>query len=181
MVDKNTIFQVLCSLMNRPYLLDEVEKYQLTPQDFSSLFEKYIFSAVYNLHKDGAEKVSVIDIENYLSAHQTAQAVFSQYNGAEVLTDALDVVQEDNFPFYYKRLKKFNCIRDLKKMGMDTSKLYCDDLTKPEAKEINDKFEVMSVNDIFQVVKGNIVKVEAQYSSAGDSEAVSASKGLRTL
>ena len=58
MVDKNTIFQVLCSLMNRPYLLDEVEKYQLTPQDFSSLFEKYIFSAVYNLHKDGAEKVS---------------------------------------------------------------------------------------------------------------------------
>ena len=181
MVDKNTIFQVLCSLMNRPYLLDEVEKYQLTPQDFSSLFEKYIFSAVYNLHKDGAEKVSVIDIENYLSAHQTAQTVFTQYNGAEVLTDALDVVQEDNFPFYYKRLKKFNCIRDLKKMGMDTSKLYCDDLTKPEAKEINDKFEVMSVNDIFQVVKGNIVKVEAQYSSASDSEAVSASKGLRTL
>ena len=43
MVDKDTILQIFCGLMKHPQYLDEVDKYNLSPNDFASLFEKYVF------------------------------------------------------------------------------------------------------------------------------------------
>ena len=44
MTDKSVIRQVLGSLMQKPQLLSEVDKYSLSVVDFSTRFEKYIFS-----------------------------------------------------------------------------------------------------------------------------------------
>ena len=56
MTDKNVLRQVIGGLMQRPHLLSEVDKYSLTVSDFSSRFEKYIFSAITNLYCKGATK-----------------------------------------------------------------------------------------------------------------------------
>jgi len=181
MVDKETILQVLCGLMRHPQYLSEKDKYSLTTADFTTYFEKYVFSAIYNLYQGGAAVITVSDIDNYFNAHEVAKSVFEKENGVEYLQDALDFTSEENFPFYYRRLKKFNAIHDLQKAGFDTSWLYCEDLTNEKAKQINDKFEELEVSDIFEMVRRRIMKLEVNYSTGDASETESASDGIVDL
>ena len=46
MTDKSSIQQVLGGLIQSPQLLSQVDKYSLTIADFSTRFEKYVFSAI---------------------------------------------------------------------------------------------------------------------------------------
>lgn len=181
MVDKNTIYQVLCGLMLNPSYLMDSEKYNLSTDDFSSLLEKYIFAAIYNLQRNGAQSINIVDIDNYFDAHSEAKDLFERSNGIEILQDALDIVQPDNFPFYYQRLKKFNIIKDIKRMGFDTSQLYCEDLANPKAAEINDNFENMQVEEIFMFYKRKIMGVESKYQSGSSRPSIEASSGIREL
>lgn len=181
MIDKDTINQVLGGLMLNPTYLSETDKYNLTVNDFTSLLEKYIFAAIYNLYKDGAKKISPLDISAYFNTHATAKSTFEQSNGIIFLQDIIDYTNQDNFPFYYKRLKKLNAIKDLKRMGIDTEDLYCENLLNPKAKEINDKFEEMEVNDIFNLLKKKLMKVESDYSSGDASQTRSAADGIEDL
>ena len=64
--DKNTILQILGSLMKKPDLLDLTDQYYLTVDDFSNKLEKYIFSTINNLFLNGATIVTEVDIDNYL-------------------------------------------------------------------------------------------------------------------
>lgn len=181
MVDKDTIMQVICGLMINPQYLSENDKYILTVEDFSSLFEKYVFSAIYNLYKDGAEKIAVVDIDNYFNLHQVAKTVFEKANGVEYLQDCLEFCNADNFPFYYKRLKKLNALEDLKKMGYPINEFYEEDLTNDKAKNINDNFEKLEITDIFQKIKKDIMAVETKYEKGNAAEAVSANEGIGEL
>ena len=181
MVDKNTIYQVLCGLMLNPNYLMDTEKYNLSPDDFTTLFEKYLFAAIYNLQRNGAETISIVDIDNYFSTHAEAKELFDKNHGVEVLQDALDMVQVENFPFYYQRLKKFNIIKDIKKMGFDTSQIYCEDLTNPKAAEINDNFENMSIEDIFGYYKKKLMGVESRYQTGASKPSTEIGSGIRDL
>ena len=181
MVDKDTILQIICGLMKHPQYLSESDKYNLTTDDFSTSFEKYVFAAIYNLYKSGAEVISPVDVDNYFNTHKTAKAIFDREGGIEYLQDALDFSQEENFPFYYRRLKKFNCLRDLKRMGFNISRLYEEDLTNDRAKEINDRFEQMEISDIFDFIKKDMLKIETSYSTGDASETVAATKNIEKL
>lgn len=181
MVDKDTIMQVICGLMKHPQYLSETDKYRLTPDDFSSLFEKYIFSAIYNLYKDGATSITVFDIDNYLTTHKEAKACFEKNNGIEYLQDVLDFSQAENFPFYYKRLKKFNLLKELQREGYDTSKLYCEDYSNHKAKDINDKFEEYEIAQILDVIRRGILKIETEFTIGDASETNAATKDVFKL
>ena len=181
MIDKNTIYQVLCGLMLNPNFLADTENYNLSPDDFTTLFEKYIFAAIYNLQRNGAESISIVDIDNYFDIHVEAKELFEKNHGVEVLQDALDMVQIDNFPFYYQRLKKFNIIKDIKRMGFDTSQLYCEDLTNPNAAEINDNFENMRIDEIFNFYKQKIMGIENKYKTGASLPSAEISTGIREL
>ena len=181
MLDKDTVLQVIGGLMKQPQYLSERDKYNLSIGDFPNRFEKYIFSAIYNLYKDGAKVITPTDVDNYFNAHAPAKELFEQNNGIEYLQDVLEFCEADNFPFYYKRLKKFNCLKDLKKYGFDTSSIYCEDLTHPKFKEINDRFEQLEINQIFESVKKGLMLIETNYSSGEASETNAAASGIRQL
>ena len=159
-VDKNTILQVFGSLMQNPLLLSEVDRYRLTPEDFSSPFEKYIFAAINNLYIKGVKKITIMDVDNYLIAHEGAYHIFQSNNGIEYLTDAEELAVAENFDYYYTRLKKFNAIRDLQLSGFNTEKIYPESLIDDKREEKIEKFEKMSVNDIFTQLRLNFSKVE---------------------
>ena len=72
MVDKNSIIQIFGSLMKKPNLLSESDKYQLTLDDFYYKFDKYIFAAIENLYRGGANRIQPIDVENYLQTNGAA-------------------------------------------------------------------------------------------------------------
>ena len=163
MVDKEVIQQVLGSLMKCPRLLSEVDKYNLTLSDFSSKFEKYIFSAIHGLYFNGAESIQIIDIENYLSTNPIAKNTFESNNGIEYLQDIEEFSKVENFQYYYDKLKKINLLNDLKKDGFDISDYYSDDLTSDKAIEINERFEELNTKDI--KIGPDFVKVKSQWDN----------------
>ena len=179
MTDKNVLRQVIGGLMQRPHLLSEVDKYSLTVSDFSSRFEKYIFSAITNLYCKGATNIQPIDVANYLESDATASKTFEINHGVEYLQDAVEFSSWENFSYYYEKLKKLNLIRDLKKQGFDTSAFYCDDLTANGADEINAKFEHLTVTDICNGVKRKLLLLESIYAQTGEVEESKASSGIR--
>ena len=66
--DKSTIQQVLGALIKHPQYLNQSDKYNIELSDFSNRFEKIIFTAIYNLNRNGLKKIQIIDIENYLES-----------------------------------------------------------------------------------------------------------------
>lgn len=178
---KNDIIQILGILMKKPNILSQTDKYHLSLTDFSNKFEKYIFGAIYDLYHNGAKKIDVIDISNILDTNPLAKNIFEQNKGLEYLEDALEFSQEDNFDYYYNHLKKLNAIESLNKIGIDTKNFYCDDLTKEQAFEINEKFEKLNINEIFEEVKKNILKVEQNFLNDELSETKNVYQGLKEL
>lgn len=179
-LDKNTVLQIFGSLMKNPSILSEVERYSLTPQDFTSQFEKYIFAAISNIYYSGAKRINVVDIDKYLINHEAIYEVFTKNHGIEYLMDAEDISSLENFDFYYTKLKKYNAIKDLKMMGYNTSKIYPENLLDNN-EEVIDRFEKMTVKDIFDTVKNDFLKVESKYSINSNTEVTKANKGIENL
>ena len=163
-VDKNLSLQILGSLMKKPDLLVDSDKYFLLPEDFQTSFERNIFSAIFNLHQNGATRINPVDIDNYLKNIPGAYNIFQKDNGIEYLNDCEELSSIANFDYYYNKLKKLNCLRDLKKMGFSVDKIYSEEISE-EAKEINERFETLTISDIIEICKKGISGIENKYNS----------------
>lgn len=180
-VDKNSILQIFGSLMKHPQYLSERDKYNLTPDDFYYKFDKYVFTAIYNLYEGGARRIQPIDVENFLKANATASVLFKNNNGIEYLQDAIALSEEVNFEFYYTHLKKVNLLNRLNESGIDTSKYYIEDLTKPKALEVNQNFENIDIEFILEDVKKNMLKIEHEFVQNDTTETQDAFEGIEDI
>lgn len=180
-VDRRTVIQILGSLMLKPSLLNDVDKYQLMPQDFQQPLDRYTFSAIYNLYAGGAEKIHAVDIETYLQHNDVAKDLIEKENGVTFFQDCETYSDPNNFNYYYTRLKKFSLLKDLQKDGKDVSKFYCEDPLNPDYQKINDKFEEMTPADIVNILKGEIATLEDKYSTQSVVEEGYACDGIRDL
>ena len=162
-IDKNSVIQIFGSLMKHTQYLSETDKYLLTLDDFNTRFDKYIFAAIDSLYRNGAMRIQPIDVENYLQSNGAAAALFKKNNGIEYLQDADFLSEEKNFTFYYKRLKKVNLLNQLQKQGINTEQFYIEDLTKPEALEVNRNFEELEVEDILEEIKKKLLLIEHDF------------------
>lgn len=178
-IDKSVIQQVLGGLMKRPQYLSEVDKYSLTIADFSNRFERYIFTAILGLYRQGAINISPIDISNFLEIDTAAKTNFDNNNGVEYLQDITDFTNEENFPYYYNKLKKLNLLRDLKKQGFDISDFYVEDLVSNNATEVNSRFEELSLKEICDRVKSKLLQLETHYAKTSETEVEDAASGMR--
>lgn len=181
MTDKNSILQIFGSLMKNPQLLSETDRYNLSTLDFTTKFEKYIYAAIDGLYRHGAKKISPVDIDNYFDTNASAKLVFEKGNGIEYLQDAEFISEVENFQYYYKRLKKFNLLNDLKKQGIDTSSFYNENLSDPNAVDINQNFEKLEIKDILEEVKTKILKLESAFLRNDVSESQTAFSGIEEL
>lgn len=179
MTDKSSIQQILGCLMQHPQFLSEVDKYVLMTSDFSTRFEKYIFSAIHGLYRQGASHIEPIDIANFLEADTTARKTFESQNGIEYLHDIIEFSSVENFQYYYNRLKKINLLRDLKKKGFDISDFYDDDLASAKADEVNARFEQLTLKDICDEIKKKLIHLESDYVRNGEIEVRRAVDGIR--
>ena len=181
MVDKIAIQQVLGCLLKKPSLLSETDKYSFTPSDFSSTFEKIIFGSICGLYAQGAKAIGIVDIENFINSDITSKQIYDKNNGIEYLQDIENYVELDNFEYYYNKLKKINLLRDLKKLGIDTSEFYEENLASPRALEINDKFEQLTIADIVDRTKAKILGVEKEYLKTDVTETRTVVEGIDDL
>lgn len=181
LLDKQTIQQVLGSLIKKPQLLSEIDRYELDIKDFSSKLDKYIFSAISGLYAGGATKISILDIENYLSTNDSAAVYFKQQNGIEYLQDIEDLTDENNFQYYYDKLKKINLLRNLKKQGIDIKEFYIEDLADENSDKVNAKFEELTTSDIIDSIKRKLLRLESEYVNSGDITVSEVDKGIDQL
>ena len=170
MTDKAAVLQILGSLMKHPQFLSQSDKYQLTPNDFETRFEKYIYVAIDNLYRSGVTSIQPIDIQNYLSTNDAAASLFEKTNGIEYLLDAMQLSDEKSFPYYYKKIKKLNLLTSLKKQGINIDDFYIDDLLNPNAIDVNKRFEELEIDDIILSVKKKILGLEKEFVQDGNVE-----------
>lgn len=181
MTDTSIIRQVLGCLIQHPQYLSQIDKYSLTPGDFSTRFEKHIFIAVDGLYRNGVSSITAVDIVNYLETDSAAKATFEQFNGIEYVQDAVEFSNVENFDYYYTKLKKLNLLRDLKKGGIDTSEFYCEDLTDIRAQDINSQFEQLTIQQIIEKVKKKLLHLENNYSQSDEVQVQTLATGLKEL
>lgn len=180
-IDRKTVIQILGSLMIKPSLLDETDRYQIEPSDFSVPLDKYIYSAIFNLYAGGAERIRAVDIDTYLQSNESAKLLFQNENGIGFIQDCETQCEPENFSYYYGRLKKFALLKELEKSGQDVSNFYCTDVFNPRYSEINNKFEQMSASDIIKEIKGQVATLENKYSTNSLVEESNAYQGVRDL
>lgn len=181
MVDRSTILQIFGSLMKHPQYLSESDKYNLTPSDFYYRFDTYIFIAIDSLYRNGAEHIQPIDVENYLSTNESAKLIFKQQNGIEFLQDADFLSDEQNFPYYYKKLKKFNLLNSFAEKGFDISEFYIENPVKPKDFEINESFEKLEIEDILNSIKQKLLGIEREYIQNDTTETVNVFEGIEDI
>lgn len=181
MVDKATNLQIFGALMKHPQYLSESDKYNLTPDDFYYRFDKFIFVAIDSLYRSGAGRIQPIDVENYLSTNESAKLIFKQQNGIEYLQDAEFLSDENNFQYYYLRLKKFNLLTTFKDKGFDISEFYIEDPISPKAQEINAKFESYTIDDILQMMRRKFLGIEREYTQNDTTEVTNVFDGMQAI
>ena len=180
-LDKQIVMQIFGCIMQQPSLLSEVENYSLIPSDFESSFEKYIFMSLANLHREGAESISIVDIDSYLAEKPHIHEIFNKYNGIEYLQDAIEIADIENFNYYYNKLKKYNAIKDLQSLGFDTNSIYPDkDMLSDEDYKKREEFDNLTIADIFGKIKADISDAEAKYGCSA-AKTVKASDNIREL
>ena len=149
--------------MSKPELLSETDKYFLEPDDFTQQLDKFIFSAIYNLYVNGAEKIHAADVDNYLQQNSLAKQLMEKENGLSLLQDCEIESEVSNFNYYYNKLKKFNLIRELQLSKDDIDKIYCEDILNERYAEISNRFERMNAVDVVNMLKSKIANIENRY------------------
>lgn len=164
--------------MKHPQFLSETDKYNLTPDDFYYRFDKYVFIAIDTLYRNGAQRIQPIDVENFLNSNESAKVIFKQQKGIEYLQDADFLAAEENFPYYYKKLKKFNLLSSFKDKGIDINEFYVEEPLTQKAIEVNERFETLEINDIVEAIKRRILGVERDFIQNEVTETVTAANGI---
>ena len=180
-VDRRTVIQILGTLMCKPQLLNDTDKYQIDPNEFPLPMDRYIYSSIYNLYAGGAEIIHAIDIDTYLQTNELAKKILEENNGIAFIQDCETYAEPENFSYYYNRFKKFSLLKDLQKSGKDISNFYCDDPLNLDADKINSEFEQLKPSDIINSLKGEIATLENKYSTNSIIEEMKASDGIRDL
>ena len=178
MVDRATVLQVIGALMKHPSFLSESDRYNLTPDDFHYRLDKFIFAAIDNLYRNGATNIQPIDVENYLSTNEGAKLLFKEQKGIELLQDAEYLSSEDNFPYYYKKLKKFNLLESFKQKGFDVGQFYVENPTTPAQLEVNNKFEQLDIEDILTGIKQKLLGIERAFIQNDTTETCNVFNGI---
>lgn len=180
-IDRDCVQQVLGCLMKHPQYFNEVDKYSFLLSDFPRKFDKYIFSAINGLYVNGAEKIQIVDIENYLKSDAIAEQTFKDENGIEYLQDIQELTEVENFPYYYNKLKKFNLLKDLYRSGFDISQFYSEDTISPEGRKVNQEFEHLTTKDITEKVRRKLLGIESKYETTDEIEVESLADGIDDL
>lgn len=182
-IDRHTVIQVLGSLMHHPEYLSEVDKYTVEVGDFPNALDRYIYTAINNLYNngDGVKEIKSVDVIKYLERNDVANHTMEKENGVDFIQDCENNSDSSNFQYYYNRLKKLNFLRDIQKSGRSIEQFYCEDITNPNYTEINDRFEVMTVNDILNSLKAEIHGYESKFIINGQVKEGKACDGVRDL
>ena len=174
-IDKYSNMKVLGHLLKNPSLLEESDKYKINLKDFVDKTHEICFTSINNLYANGAVTISDIDIFNYIenSLPQYQEIFFKEGEGflkkVRVLTE-----KDDNFDYYYNRMKKFSLLRTYVKYGVDITDFYDPNTLDFEKKNKQNRWlDNSTIADIIDLVDRKIEKIKDAYKFEGATESES--------
>jgi replicative DNA helicase len=178
-----SIMQVIGNVFNNPQLLDFTDRYTVIEDDFPDEFHKIAFGAIYKLHELGAEKITLENINDFLSSRPKSEAVFKRNKGEEWLLKVAENSLPETFDYYYGRLKKFTLLRMYDNYGVDVSDIYDpDNILDTKKKQIQeDLLDNSSLEQIADQVENKIEGIRLKYVDDAFGEAVQAGEDIDNL
>ena len=182
-IDPTAIMQVIGCVFNTPQLLDFTDKYTITDEDFPDDFHKIAFGAIYKIHELGAEKVTLENINDFLSMRPKSEATFKVNKGEEWLLKVADNAKALSFDYYYQRLKKMTLLRAYDNIGLDVSFIYdANNILDIEKKQVQeDNLDNASLEHLAQLVDDRIEEIKMKYVDNIDGQASQAGEGALEL
>ena len=181
-VDVAAIIQIIGCVFNNPSLLDERDKYFISENDFCEDFHKIVFGSIYNIHMT-SNRVSINTILDYLAGRPKYDAIFKKNKGIEYLAEAMHVAREEEFNYYYNRLKKFSLLRAYDNIGIDVSYIYDPinviDIKKKQEQE--DWLDNHTLTEIAERIDKKIEDIKYKYIQDDMSEGYQAGEGIIEL
>ena len=182
-IDTTAIMQVIGCVFNNPTILNQDDKYKIVEEDFPDQFHKIIFGTIYNLYISGTSKITLNNINDYLSTRPKAMQIYQKGKGEEWLTKIAENATEMAFNYYYNRLKKMTLLRAYYNYGVDVSDIYDPDnildIKKKELQENN--LDMMTLEQIADIVEAKIESVRFDYISNSGLESAQAGDGINEL
>lgn len=180
LVDVRSIAQCLGAIISDPTILDE---YSFDKEDFAEPFYTLIYSVVYNLYNSGINVIDNFSIDSYISNYKEQYRLFNDNQGLDYVTNIVELYQKENFSYFYKRLKKFSCLRYWESKGFDTRKLYDSTIAEPSAQEKEMlKLDNMTVDDMIDIMDETMInEAKMKFSSNTSHIGQLAGKGLKEL
>ena len=182
-VDTTAIMQVIGCVFNNPQLLEFTDKYTVVDEDFSDVFHKTVFGAIFKLHDLGANSISLETISDFLADRPKSKAVYETNKGEEWLLKVADAAMPSTFDYYYQRLKKFSLLRAYDNCGIDVSDIYDpDNILDVKKKQLQeDILDNSTLQQIANKVDEKIEAIRLQYVDDEFGEASQAGEGIFAL
>lgn len=182
-VDKNSILQVIGTIIKSPYLLEQGDKYFFNTEDFAEPFHKTIFGAINNLKAQGARKIDILDVDSFLSIRPSLYKLYNDNKGTEYLVDAMKKADIQKFDYYYNRMKKMTLLRMYDNFGIDVKWLYNPDniLDIGIKQKQEDWLDATPLEGIALSIDEKLEEIKANYVNTCEGESYHAGDGLLAL
>lgn len=181
MIREDVEQKVLSSLLTKPYQLMSSDV-KLGPEDFTSRLHKIILGAIIYLANNGIVNIMPVDIDGVLSPYKEQYEYYRVNNGPSLIEKLRNMVDTDNFKYYYKTLKKITLINSLMTQGFDVSEFYNpeenDSVKKSKTIE---KFENATTEDILSYYDKMLLVARASFTGGKDKVSQQAGQGLGDL
>ena len=169
--DKMAYVHLFAGLIKDPSIFTQTKDYQLAEDDFVDKFHKIIFMAVHNLHHEGIEKITPLEINSYIANYKTQHAIFESFDGEEYLEKLEEFGEPENFDYHYTRIKKFSLLRKYYNAGIDISDIYSiDPLLNTEDEMVNNKrFNDMTIDQMVRHVENKLIEIKDSFLFDSDN------------
>jgi len=172
--DEFAVKQVIGGLMRNTLLLTEYPDINAV-EDFTTKIAKICFVAINTLYQEGATKLTVYEVDQTINRNEYSAAALEYKKGGQAwLVNAFETAEVNNFEIYFMRVKKYSLLRRLQHDGYDISEYYIDDksiLQTPalaqKEREIQEKFDASSLEDILLSVESKFNKIRNDYLNGG--------------
>ena len=162
--------------INKPELCLNV-KYKLEKDDLSpSLFQKIIYSVVFNLASGKCKNIDYVEINEFLKKYPSQYQVYKDNDGDSYVCTIKELSEDklDNIEYYYGNIKKLSYIREAREDGDDISffwdenKTDTDNLSKVDSFKMEDIIEYYEKKIMDRKHKYQNKKVKEEYLAGTD-------------
>lgn len=149
--------RLLGALIKNPTLCVD-SKYPIDHTNFKIKFQEIVYIVVYNLSLSGCSSISLMDINEWLKPYTAQYNIYLDNQGDDYISTIVDLVDDENFDYYYNDFRKFALLNEYKDNGYDVTKFWDENQSVESQLENLNGYTSNDIIDYFESVQTNIKK-----------------------